>query len=149
MLERFYSAPKTLARLRTGPSGPHIDGFADYLGFGDIIAHTQGGFLHDSVIAAMSRSWLRGRGADLNHQGKPWFLAVNLVNPHDVMYYNTDLPGQNVQNDPRLLMEISRDPSLPIYQRRWDNPLPMSRHEALDAAGRPRAHMEFRGSRAA
>ncbi len=31
MLERFYSAPKTLARLRTGPSGPHIDGFADYL----------------------------------------------------------------------------------------------------------------------
>lgn len=31
MLEQFYSAPKTLARLRTGPSGPYIDGFADYL----------------------------------------------------------------------------------------------------------------------
>lgn len=31
MLERFYSAPKTLARLRTGPSGRYIDGFAEYL----------------------------------------------------------------------------------------------------------------------
>jgi site-specific recombinase XerD len=28
MLENFYCAPKTLRRLRTGPSGPYIDGFA-------------------------------------------------------------------------------------------------------------------------
>jgi site-specific recombinase XerD len=31
MLETYFSAQKTLARLRTGPSGPHIDGFADAL----------------------------------------------------------------------------------------------------------------------
>ena len=31
MLEAYFSAQKTLARLRTGPSGPHIDGFADAL----------------------------------------------------------------------------------------------------------------------
>ena len=31
MLETYFSAPKTLHRLRTGPSGPHIDGFADTL----------------------------------------------------------------------------------------------------------------------
>jgi site-specific recombinase XerD len=28
MLEEYFSAPKTLRRLRTGPSAPHIDGFA-------------------------------------------------------------------------------------------------------------------------
>jgi site-specific recombinase XerD len=28
MLENFFSAPKTLCRLRSGPSGPYIDGFA-------------------------------------------------------------------------------------------------------------------------
>lgn len=28
MLENFFCAPKTLRRLRTGPSGPYIDGFA-------------------------------------------------------------------------------------------------------------------------
>lgn len=31
MLETFFSAPKTLRRLRSGISGPHIDGFADSL----------------------------------------------------------------------------------------------------------------------
>ena len=31
MIERYFSAPKTLRRLRAGPSGPHIDGFADAL----------------------------------------------------------------------------------------------------------------------
>lgn len=31
MLEKYFSAPKTLARLRWGPSGPYIDGFAEVL----------------------------------------------------------------------------------------------------------------------
>jgi hypothetical protein len=31
MLEEYFSAPKTLRRLRTGPSGSYIDGFADTL----------------------------------------------------------------------------------------------------------------------
>src|SRR5271165_4565141 len=31
MLEKFFSAPKSLRRLRGGISGPHIDAFADDL----------------------------------------------------------------------------------------------------------------------
>jgi site-specific recombinase XerD len=31
MLENYFCAPKTLRRLRVGPSGPYIDGFADAL----------------------------------------------------------------------------------------------------------------------
>lgn len=31
MLEKFFSAPKTLRRLRSGVSGPHVDLFADSL----------------------------------------------------------------------------------------------------------------------
>src|SRR5437667_6671212 len=31
MLEKYFSAPKTLRRLRGGISGPHIDAFADNL----------------------------------------------------------------------------------------------------------------------
>jgi hypothetical protein len=31
MLEKYFSAPKTLRRLRGGITGPHIDGFADDL----------------------------------------------------------------------------------------------------------------------
>ena len=31
MLEMYFSTPKTLRRLRTGPSAPYIDGFATML----------------------------------------------------------------------------------------------------------------------
>ena len=72
-------------------------GFSDYFGVGDIIAHTRGGYLHDGIISAMGVSWLRGRGMELAAQGKPWFLAVNLVNPHDIMFLDTDRPGGKVQ----------------------------------------------------
>jgi hypothetical protein len=31
MLDTYFSAPKTLKRLRSGPSAPYIDGFATWL----------------------------------------------------------------------------------------------------------------------
>jgi arylsulfatase len=117
-------------------------GFSDYYGVGDIIAHTQGGYLHDGIIAAMASSWLRGKGRELAGQGKPWFLAVNLVNPHDVMFYDTDAPGAPVQSA-RGLTRVARDPVDPLYAKQWAFELPKSHGQALDAAGRPPAHADF------
>ncbi len=117
-------------------------GFADYLGIGDIIGHTEGGYLHDGIIAAMAANWLRGRGRDLTAQRKPWFLAVNLVNPHDVMFYNTDRPGEKVQ-ERNILAPIAREPAHPLYTKQWQFELPTSFSQRLDARGRPRAHADF------
>jgi arylsulfatase len=117
-------------------------GFSDYFGVGDIIAHTQGGFLHDGVISAMAGSWMRGRGRKLAAAGKPWFLAVNLVNPHDVMFYDTDTPGTPVQSA-RGITHVARDPLDPLYATKWEFALPASHAQALDAPGRPRAHTDF------
>ncbi len=117
-------------------------GFSDYFGIGDIIAHTSGGYLHDGVIASMGVSWLRGKGRELSAQGKPWFLAVNLVNPHDVMFYDTDAPGTVVQAQ-RGLAHVARDPFDPLYAKQWDFKLPNSHAQALDAPGRPAAHRDF------
>lgn len=117
-------------------------GFSDYFGVGDIIAHTQGGYLHDGVIAAMAGSWLRGKGRELAGEGKPWFLAVNLVNPHDVMFYDTDAPGTPVQSA-RGLTHVARDPVDPLYAKQWKFGLPKSHDQALDAPGRPPAHVDF------
>ena len=117
-------------------------GFSDYFGVGDIIAHTQGGYLHDGVIAAMGVSWLRGKGRELAADGKPWFLAVNLVNPHDVMFYDTDAPGTVIQAK-RGLAHVARDPVDPLYARQWDFELPPSHAQPLDAPGRPPAHRDF------
>ena len=123
-------------------------GFSDYFGIGDIIAHTEGGYLHDDVISAMSRSWLRGKGSNLASENNPWFLAVNLVNPHDIMYYNTDIADQTEQSSVAM-MRINREPPSAIYQQNWDVKLPESRNQLLSSEGRPSAHTEFRDARGA
>ena len=117
-------------------------GFSDYFGVGDIIAHTRGGYLHDGIIAAMGVNWLRGKGKELAAQGKPWFLTVNLVNPHDIMFLNTDRPGEQVQAR-NILGHIEPAPDDPFYRRQWASELPATYEQPLDAAGRPRAHLEY------
>jgi len=94
------------------------------------------------VIAAMSGSWLRGKGRELAAQDKPWFLAVNLVNPHDVMFYDTDAPGTPHQA-PRALTHVVREPNDPLYAKQWRFKLPANHAQAFDAPGRPPAHRDF------
>jgi arylsulfatase len=117
-------------------------GFKDYVGVGDIIAHTQGGYLHDGITASMSVSWLRGRGMELVARRKPWFLAVNFVNPHDIMFLNTDRPGEVVQAR-NILSQIEREPTGPLYAKQWEFDLPDSYRQQLDAPGRPKAHADY------
>ncbi len=124
-------------------------GFKDYVGIGDVIGLTQGGYLNDDMIGAQAQHWLRLHGQTRNQQGKPWFMAVNFVNPHDVMFYNTDAPGQHAQDVPKPLMSIAREPDVPLYRQQWDVRLPQSRHEPFDAKGRPPAHNDYQRARAA
>jgi len=146
LTEEFETVNKLHAPKKLLSEEMEAYGFSDYFGIGDIIAHTQGGYLHDNVISAMSRSWLRGKGEQLREEKKPWFMAVNLVNPHDVMYYNTDLPGQNQQAG-QAMLHINRDPNNSLYQQQWDVKLPSSRKEAIGGNGRPTAHLDYRNSR--
>lgn len=117
-------------------------GFSDYVGVGDIIAHHQGGYLHDGVTTAMAGSWLRGKGRELAAEAKPWFLAVNLVNPHDVMFYDTDAPGTSVQAS-KALTHVVREPKDPLYAKQWHFDLPPNHKHRIDAPGRPNAHRDF------
>jgi arylsulfatase A-like enzyme len=109
---------------------------------GDIIAHHQGGYLHDGVIAAMAGSWLRGKGRELAADGKPWFLAVNLVNPHDVMFFDTDAPRSGHQAS-TALTHVLRAPKDPLYDKQWTFDLPPGHAQPVDAPGRPPAHRDF------
>jgi len=94
---------------------------------GDIIAHTQGGYLHDGMIAAAAASWLRGKAAELAQQNKPWFLAVNLVNPHDVMFYDTDRPGEPFQ-EKNNLAHIAATRRMRCTQRSGPSSFPPASH---------------------
>ena len=123
-------------------------GFEDYVGVGDIIGMTMGGYRTDEFTTSTAVRWLRAEAPRLEQQGKPWFLALNLVNPHDVMFYNTDPPGSQPVQDSGHLMQINREPEHAMYQRSWNMPLPTSRNETWDYEGRPRAHYEYQFARA-
>jgi arylsulfatase A-like enzyme len=118
-------------------------GFSDFYGPGDIIGHTLGGYQFDHLISGSAVTWLRRNGRPLSDDGKPWCLFVSLVNPHDIMYFNTDLPGQDVQENHNLMMHAARMPNHPLYKATWNDPLPGNLYEPLDAPGRPKAHGEF------
>ena len=118
-------------------------GFADYVSPGDIVGHTLGGYSFDHIIAGSAISWLRRVGRPLGDIGKPWALTVGLVNPHDIMYFNTDAPGQNVQDTGQLLSHAAPAPRNKAYAAEWDMPIPASLTQPLDEPGRPAAHAEF------
>ena len=118
-------------------------GFSDFVWPGDVLVHTLGGYKHDHMIAGSAISWLREKGRWLRDDGEPWALFVSLVNPHDIMYFNTDAEGERVQDPGNLLMHAARAPDHPMYRRQWRAPLPASLRQPLEGAGRPRAHAEF------
>ena len=67
-------------------------GFYDYTGTGDYIEGALGGYQYDQITSAQAAQWLKAKGQPMTTRRQPWYLAVNLVNPHDVMWLNTDRP---------------------------------------------------------
>ena len=118
-------------------------GFSDFTGIGDVVGDTLGGYVTDQFVTSTAQGWLRRKGKSLNAEGRPWFLTLSLVNPHDIMFYDTDKPGQKVQGDPKPMMPIAREPDDKIYKKKWDVPLAASRKQAWDEPGRPKAHYDY------
>jgi arylsulfatase len=118
-------------------------GFADNFSPGDLIGHTLGGYSFDHITAGSAINWLRTKGRPLSDDGKPWCMYVSFVNPHDIMYFNTDAPGESVQDTGKLRMHAARAPEHELYRKSWDLPVPASLRQPFDAPGRPKAHGEF------
>jgi arylsulfatase A-like enzyme len=65
----------------------------------------------------------------------PWFMAVNFVNPHDIMSF--DFGGAPaVQLPPNLAHAVVTKPpaDVPLYQRQWDFELPGTPNDDLSGA---------------
>jgi arylsulfatase len=119
-------------------------GFADWNPAGDVIGNPLDGFVNDINTLSGAVSWLRTQALKLGAVGTPWFLSVDLVNPHDVMYFNTDVPGEPVQDTGGLLFPTSFAPDTSTYrQRHDDSPVPDTWQQPIDDEGRPAAHAEY------
>ncbi|MBD9413962.1 sulfatase-like hydrolase/transferase [Pseudomonas sp. PDM16] len=97
-------------------------GFADYNLNGDPHGSLMTGFIYDKVTASDSVAWLQQHRSD----EQPWFLAVNFVNPHDIMFYSSGIKQEQSRLRRNFLGPISPGPSTGLYEKHWDLPLPKS-----------------------
>lgn len=120
-------------------------GFAEYNDDGDPHGVTWTGFKVDGQTAANASRWLRTRGKALSGR-QPWFLAVNLVNPHDIMYYDSSDGAQTrTRLDADYLSPLAPPPDDPLYRHDWRQPLPAS-FDSDSLQGKPwsqRAYVDF------
>ncbi|MFJ6785640.1 sulfatase-like hydrolase/transferase [Streptomyces yangpuensis] len=109
-------------------------GFSEFNSWGDIDGGAWAGLKLDPVIAGQAVHWLRDR-APVVAAEQPWFMAVNFVNPHDIMSF--DYGGRSqVQLPPSLAhaVQMKAAADIPVYRRRWDFDLPASLHDDLSGA---------------
>ena len=113
-------------------------GFSDFQEWGDAQGAPHDGLIKDPKTAADAESWLRNRAPEIAPD-QPWFLAVNFVNPHDIMYFDTD-DDEMVQV--RGMFPIYGAPDTPLYQQRWPTTLPASFFD--DLSGQPQAVRNYK-----
>jgi arylsulfatase len=108
-------------------------GFSEYQDWGDVQGGPMDGALKDPKIADEAVEWLAKRAPEVA-AAKPWFMTVNFVNPHDVMYFDTDAE-EMVQV--KGLFPIFGAPDTPLYHQKWQTTLPASFIDDLE--GQPPA----------
>ena len=94
-------------------------GFADWNVSGDYIGKMWEGYEKDPEIVSHAVEWLQGTGVAKNAEGKSFFLAVNLVNPHDIMYFNDDETWVGP-------IPVGTAPDAEVYKKTYGAALPSS-----------------------
>lgn len=124
----------------TGALEPY--GFHEWNDWGDIDGGAWAGLRVDPVIAGQAAAWLRDRAAAVAAD-QPWFMAVNFVNPHDIMSF--DYGGRpSVLLPPNLAHAVVTKPPahIPVYAAQWDFEVPSNWADDLSGAA-PAVH-EYR-----
>jgi len=115
-------------------------GFSDYQDWGDVIGGPLDGAQKDGKIADEAVDWLAKRAPEFTVD-KPWFMTVNFVNPHDVMFFDTD-GDDTVQAKSKALFPILGAPDTPLYNQKWNTTLPASFFD--DLKGHPVAVRDYK-----
>ena len=134
----YYTAFKGKWHMSEGDTSLEEYGFSDWTE-GDMYGAVYEGYKEDGTICDNSIAWLKNKGKELNDSGQSFFLAINFLNPHDIMYYNEDGIGG-------LAGEGVPAPDDPLYKKSYDVSVPDSWNEPFDKEGRVAAHGEYAGN---
>ncbi len=150
----YYTAYKGKWHLSNVPTGVNVRygpfdgarealepyGFSDYSDNGIADGATWSGFKFDGEVASGASQWLHDHGNSLE---QPWLLAVNFVNPHDIVFFDdADHQQMKTRLDPFYLAPLSPPPLEGVYTKQWDLPLPRSFY-ADDLKSKPWAHRSY------
>ncbi len=115
-------------------------GFDEYQHAADTYGATHGGYQLDPVIAGSGARWLRERASDIAAE-KPWFLAVNLINPHDIMFLDATGRQRQTRILPGYISDLRPPPDADPYRDDLGFDLPET--FPGDLSSRPEAHRAF------
>jgi len=116
-------------------------GFSDFTLTGDIWGGAWDGFRNDAAIAAEASRWLLDDAPRIA-ESRPWMLAVNFVNPHDIMFFSASQKQERTRQFQNLLQPIRQEPYSEPYNTKLGIPLPESL--ADDLSRKPWLHSAFR-----
>jgi arylsulfatase A-like enzyme len=119
-------------------------GFDVFSAGGDIGSAPYSGFDNDPFIAGESVRGLHTLAAEARRTGQPFFMITSLVNPHDVMYANANVPDREPIQKPVVPFAATPPPEDTLYKKQWDFSLPESLGESLTGAGMPAALLEYK-----
>ena len=119
-------------------------GFSDYGFYGEYIGLTWEGFATDRLIAGDAAKLILDRRVEQQAQGRPWFLAVNLINPHDIMFYDATGEQSKTRRAEDLLAPVKPQPGDPLYDEDLGFDLPESFYKD-DLSTKPEAHRAIVG----
>ena len=114
-------------------------GFSDYGFDGESVGLTWAGHIDDVGVAADAAAYIQELGRGEHTDGKPWFLAVNYVNPHDIMFFDATGKQTETRILPNLLSPLKSEPGHPIYAENLGLELPRSFYDD-DLSTKPEAH---------
>lgn len=136
-MDRKYLYPSSTVNYSTLIQPYGFDIFNDD---GDVGGQPQQGYTHDPYFVGEAVRWLRKNAK--TSEKKPFFIVVSLLNPHDIMYADANLPN-TVQAQIDQSHVILPPPANSIYQTTWDFALPISLNESLTAKGMPSALEQY------
>ncbi|CUR47151.1 Choline-sulfatase [Alloalcanivorax xenomutans] len=115
-------------------------GFHDYNLTGDVHGSVWQGYLADRMVAGEASHWLARRSHQVD---KPWMLAVNFVNPHDIMFFSSSARQEQSRVNPDFMAPLRPPPNDPVYEADWRHiPLPRSFHRA-NLIDKPWCHRSY------
>lgn len=116
-LGKWHLSHQSYDQSRSDELEPY--GFADFQETGSSFGRAAEGMWRDAVTASDASRWLMERSGAIAEE-QSWCLAVNFINPHDIMFYHAG------EGHGKGRLNVADDPDTALYRQRWDVSLPAS-----------------------